>query len=120
MAIKLNESFLPLLSKEFSYLNRYDIYMPFNHEKTTEVPTVYGKEPHAKDNREYPDYRSSDIRTINIVRGVGVETMALAEQYLHDNHRFSKLIGKQTCKGGNLFSFKVVGRDNGNAEAEDE
>ena len=111
MTIRLRESFLPLLSKEFSYLNRYDIYMPY-HEKTTEVPSCYGKEPHPKDNREYPDYKMSDVRTINIRRGVGVETMALAEVYLFEHHRFSKLVGKQTCQGGNLFSFKVVGRDN--------
>ena len=118
--MRLNESFLPLLSKEFSYLNRYDIYMPFNHEKDTDVPTVYGKEPHPKDNREYPDYMPSEIRTININRGVGVETMVLAEQFLHENYRFRKLIAKQTTRGGNMFSFKVVGRDNGSDETTDE
>lgn len=108
--MKLIPSNLPVLDKEYSYLNRYDIYMIKN-ERSTAPPECYGPEPSPKDNREYPDWDPKKVRTINIPRGVGINTMAEAELYLHDHYRFSKLLAKQTCRDGSLFSFKVVGND---------
>lgn len=71
----------------------------------TAPPTVYGQEPYPGDGREYPD--STTIRTINIPRGVGIESMGQAELYLYDHYRFNRLLDRKVCKGGNLYSFKV-------------
>lgn len=112
--MRLLDSGLPLLGHEYRYLNRHDIYMAY--EKTTEVPTCYGKEPSPKDAREYPDYKESDVRIINLKRSNGLNTMAEAEVYVYAHYRFSKMIAKKTCRDGDLFSFKVVGHDTQNPD----
>lgn len=104
--MKLIPSSLPLLNKEWDYLERYDIYMP-DDSKKTEVPSIYGREPYPGDGRDYSDVAKERVRTINIPRGVGVESLAQAEIYLYDHYRFARLLDKKVCKGGNLFSFKV-------------
>lgn len=115
--MKLIPSLLPLLSRDYRYLNRYDIYMSYKKEiSADEVPTCYGKEPSPKDGRSYPDYKESDVRIINLKRSNGLNTMAEAEVYVYAHYRFSKMIAKKTCRDGDLFSFKVVGHDTQNPD----
>lgn len=78
----------------------------------SDIPFIYdAREPHPKDRRDYPDYNLKDVRIINLHRDNDIRNMRDAERFLHDHYRFTRLIDKKATP--RFFSFKVVGRDNG-------
>lgn len=105
--MKLIDSGLPLLSREWRFLEQNELPM-LETKRDTEPPRCYGKEPYAGDGREYPDYTPEQTRTINITRGI-IKTMAEAEEYVRNKWPKARILAKQPTRGGDMFSFKVVG-----------